>query len=270
MAKKFLDNLKGLFVVEEESAVPMPPPTRKPSPKAPTLRKPPANSSANPIIKDEAPLPPVPKMPAAPKAKPNPPKPKPPKIKLNAKQVEFLLGAMEKANLEGLDYLEFKQSLEALNKMPMDEETRYKSAYAVAASMGANVHKLIQTADHYRQVLEKAKKEYETKNLKQERDKVEKSKKTVLAFEAGVKKKRAQIEQLKKQIDAEERKMIDSISKAKQEIGALAKMEEEFAYSYKYIKSKIDKDVKNMREYLTVKASNPLDDPFDDSLDLNM
>ncbi|MFK7922401.1 MAG: hypothetical protein AB8H47_10620 [Bacteroidia bacterium] len=267
MAKKFLDNLKGLFIVEEEAAVPMPPPSRKPSPKPPTLRKAPTNTSANPIIKDEAPLPPVPKMPPAPKPKPKPPKPK---IKLNTKQVEFLLGSLEKANLEGLDYLEFKQSLEALNKMQMDEETRYKSAYAVASSMGANVHKLIQTADHYRQVLEKAKKEYEAKNLQKERDKVAKSKKTVLAFEEGVKKKKAQIEQLKKQIDAEERKMIDSIGKAKQEIGALAKMEEEFAYSYKYIKATIDRDVKNMREYLTVKASNPLDDPFDDSLDLDM
>ncbi|MEL6843563.1 MAG: hypothetical protein AAFP02_10125, partial [Bacteroidota bacterium] len=169
-----------------------------------------------------------------------------------------------------LDYLEFKESLAALDKMKMDEETRYKSAYAVASSMGANVHKLIQTADHYREVLKKAKADYEAKNLKQERDKVEKSKKAVLTLEASVKKKKAQIEQLKKQIDAEERKMIDAMAKAKQEVGALNKMEEEFAYSFKYIISKIDKDVKNMRDYLTVKASNPLDDPFDDTLDLDM
>ncbi len=263
MAKKFLDNLKGLFIIEEETATPMPPPNRKSSNKPPILRKPATNSSANPIIKDETPSAPPPKAPPAPKPKPKP------KIKLNTKQVEFLLGALEKANLEGLDYLEFKQSLEALDKMQMDEETRYKSAYAVASSMGANVHKLIQTADHYRKVLETAKQDYETKNLKQERDKVEKSKKQVLAFEDSVKKKKAQIEQLKKQIDAEERKMIDAIAKAKQEMGSLAKMEEEFAYSYKFIKSKIDKDVKNMREYLTVKASNPLDDPFDDTLDLD-
>ncbi|MEL6652404.1 MAG: hypothetical protein AAFQ87_16505, partial [Bacteroidota bacterium] len=128
----------------------------------------------------------------------------------------------------------------------------------------------IQTADHYREVLKKAKAEYETKNLKQERDKAEKSKKAVLTLEASVKKKKAQIEQLKKQIDAEERKMIDAMAKAKQEVGALNKMEEEFAYSFKYIISKIDKDVKNMRDYLTVKASNPLDDPFDDTLDLDM
>ena len=58
------------------------------------------------------------------------------------KFIEVLLGALDKNNLKGFDYLEFKQSLQSLAKMPMDEATKYQSAFAMAQTMGATPEKI--------------------------------------------------------------------------------------------------------------------------------
>ena len=49
------------------------------------------------------------------------------------KFTNILFGAIEANDLEGFDYLEYKESLQSLAKMNMDEETRYKSALVPAA-----------------------------------------------------------------------------------------------------------------------------------------
>ena len=62
--------------------------------------------------------------------------------KVDSKFMNVLLKAMDNNNLEGFDYLEFKQSLKSLEKMPMDEATRYQSAFAMAKTMGASAAQL--------------------------------------------------------------------------------------------------------------------------------
>ena len=48
------------------------------------------------------------------------------------KFVDNLLKAIEANNLEGFDYLEYKQSLRSLSSMDMDEATKFNSAFAMA------------------------------------------------------------------------------------------------------------------------------------------
>ena len=55
---------------------------------------------------------------------------------IDSKSVDFLAKALDKNNIPGFDYLEFKQSLTALKKMGMDAETSIKSAYATASTVG--------------------------------------------------------------------------------------------------------------------------------------
>lgn len=69
------------------------------------------------------------------------------------KFVQVLLGALEKNNQQGFDYFEFRQSLKNLEKMPMDEATRYRSAYAMAQTMGVTPAKLLESAQFYLNVL---------------------------------------------------------------------------------------------------------------------
>lgn len=69
--------------------------------------------------------------------------------------LEFLLNSLEKNNLPGFDYLEFKKAIHALTGLSMEEATAYKSAFTTASTMGLTKEKLLESANYYRSVLEK-------------------------------------------------------------------------------------------------------------------
>ncbi|MEE9437807.1 MAG: hypothetical protein V3V14_02325, partial [Saprospiraceae bacterium] len=77
----------------------------------------------------------------------------PPSGKPNSKFINILLKAVEEGNLDGFDYIEYKTSLQSLSKMEMDEETKFKSALAMAKTMGATKEKLISSSNHYINIL---------------------------------------------------------------------------------------------------------------------
>src|SRR5258705_117865 len=64
-----------------------------------------------------------------------------------------LLKAIEENNMDGFDFLEFKNSLKALSQMSLDEATRFRSAFATASTMGVTVPKLLESVDYYKKVL---------------------------------------------------------------------------------------------------------------------
>src|SRR5690242_18768533 len=64
-----------------------------------------------------------------------------------------LLKALEENNMDGFDFLEFKNSLKALSQMPLDEATKFRSAFATASTMGVTVAKLLDSVDYYKKVL---------------------------------------------------------------------------------------------------------------------
>ncbi|MEZ4827565.1 MAG: hypothetical protein R3C61_14975 [Bacteroidia bacterium] len=276
MAKKLFKNLKSLFIVEEEESI-SPPLTdlKKSLPKTQIKQPVPPVQRPNPIIKKETPA----ITPITPEEKPvaekkipddDPrlkellesakPQPKPPAKKINQEYADALLKAMQQANLAGLDYLEFKESLEALSKITADEETRYKSAYAVVSAMGTNVYKLIETARHYIDVLNKAKEKFNQTVLKQMQDKLVNKKKEVESLEKSIQNKKAQIQKLNQEIDDTQRKMIVEMSNVEKFTETVALAELEFTNTFEMIRGKIDQDIKNMREYLTTKAVNPLEE----------
>ena len=82
--------------------------------------------------------------------------------KVSAKFTKILLEAIEKYNEEGFDYLEYKNGIRSLAKMDMDEATRFKSAFAMAQTMGAESGLLIKSAEHYLQVLGKERDKFES------------------------------------------------------------------------------------------------------------
>ena len=53
------------------------------------------------------------------------------------KFTDVLMKALSDNNIEGFDYLEFRQGLLSLSKMPMDEGTRFQAAFSMAQVMGA-------------------------------------------------------------------------------------------------------------------------------------
>ncbi len=170
--------------------------------------------------------------------------------KVTAKFMEILFKAMEDNNLEGFDYLEFKQSLKSLEKMPMDEQTRFKSAFAMAQTMDATPAHLIQTAKHYLSVLNQEEKKFEEALANQRTKQIGEKEKNLGKLDQTVKNKSEQIKKLTLEIEKHQKAM----DRIKQEVAnASIKVEStknDFIASYNIVVSQISKDVENMQRYL--------------------
>ncbi len=112
---------------------------------------------------------------------------------VDQKSLAFLTKALSRNNMQGFDYIEFKQSLSSLKKMNMDDETAIKSAFATASTVGLTKDKLVQTARHYQQIIDKEKAQFDEALQNQVREKI-----------AG---KKSEVERLKKQIEESNKKI---------------------------------------------------------------
>ena len=218
-----LRNLKSLFIIEEEN-----PKGKKPAQKKNTSSKntPPAK---NPVIPESS------------AGQPG---------SVKTKFVEILFSVMEKANLDGFDYLEYKQSLKSLEKMPMDEATRFQSAFAMAQTMGATPEHLLKTAQHYIDTLQQEEQKFEAALAKRQKEQIGSKETKIQKLEETVKAKAAQIKQLTQEMEAHQKEA----GQLQKEIAtASAKVEStknDFIASYNALITQIGGDVENIKKYL--------------------
>lgn len=166
---------------------------------------------------------------------------------------KVLFGALEKNNLEGFDYLEFKQSLRSLSKMPMDDATRFQSAFAMAQTMGATTDKLIKGADHYLKVLQQEEQKFAAAVENQRASQIGGKEGTIKQLDTAIQKKRQQLVALEKEIkshEAQKQKIAKEISGAKVKI---EKTKRDFKVTYLNIVGQIRTDVENIKKYLGTK-----------------
>lgn len=166
------------------------------------------------------------------------------------KFLEVLFGALESNNQEGFDYLEFKDFLRSLANVPMDDSTRYKSAFATAQTMGATKEKILTSAQGYVQLLAKEESKF-LEALNGQRDKNLTGKQNdIKKLEQTIQDKQAQIEKLKLDLE-EHRKQIGTleseINVASDKLGQTAS---DFEATYKTLVSQIQTDVKNIESHL--------------------
>ena len=220
----FLKKMKGLFVEEVESPeTDVPPSARK------SAARPPAPGPQGAA---------VPQSPAGAPGKPA------------DKFRQVLFAAMEKANLEGFDYLEYKQSLQSLQKMNMDEATRFQSAYAMAQTMGATPAGLVGAAEHYVKVLRREEQKFEQALLTQRDTRIKGKRAEAQQLEGIIQQKENQI----KQLQADIAKHRQQRTKLEQEVSsAAAKVEttkNNFIATYNQVVSQIQNDIEKMKQYL--------------------
>lgn len=166
------------------------------------------------------------------------------------KFTDTLVKAMQEQNLEGFDYLEYKQSLRSLQKMEMDDPTRYKSAYAMAQTMGAAPEKLIKSAEFYIKVLKGEEEKFEAALLHQRAQKVESKDKALNRLQEQVKKKEEQIDKLRQEIEAHRQKMEELKVARIQAAAGVETIKNNFIASYNAIVAQITRDIENMKKFL--------------------
>jgi hypothetical protein len=173
---------------------------------------------------------------------------------VNDKFLKILFDALEANNLEGFDYLEFKKSLQSLSSMPMDEATRFKSAFAMASSMNVNAKQLLDTANFYINVLTKEEQKFEKALAQQKSTKVTAQEEQVKQLQTTVKGKAEQIKKLTQEIEQIQQKVEKTNAEISKQTAKVSKTKNDFVASYNAVRAQIESDVVNMNKYLVAKT----------------
>jgi len=169
---------------------------------------------------------------------------------LDIKSIKFLTSALEKNNLPGFDYIEYKQSLLALAGLHMDEETSFKSAYATASTLGLTKEKLVKTAEHYKKILMNEKVQFDAALQKQVQQRVNNKVDELEKLKKQIDEYKQKISQLEQKISRNQEtieKQDDVIQKAKEKIEST---KDGFELTLQSLMNEIDKDIENINSYL--------------------
>jgi predicted nucleic acid-binding Zn-ribbon protein len=164
--------------------------------------------------------------------------------------IEQLLLEVEKTDLEGFDYFEYKKALKALDKMPMNEVTKYRSAFATASTIGVTLEDLLKSAAFYVAVLDTENEKTNVDFEKKITESVGKKETEVTQLKTKIQEKKALIKKLTGEITQHENKISDLKYKIKDSKKELTESQNNFKVTFDYLKSQFTIDIARMKEYL--------------------
>ncbi len=170
--------------------------------------------------------------------------------KVSNQFMEVLLKAMDRENLDGFDYLEYKRSLSNLQKMDMDEATRYKSAFAMAQAMGATPAKLMETAQHYLNVLKQEHEKFGQALAGQRQKQIGDKEAQLEELAKVIGEKEQQIQKLQAEIADAQKKITNLRGDLENAQAKVANTREDFVASYDNLIGQIQSDIDKMKTYL--------------------
>ena len=113
--------------------------------------------------------------------------------------IEHLKKVMKDANIPGPDYYEFELALESMKSLPIDEKTKFITIFAGFQVQGVTKDKLVETANHYIDIISGVKEGFE-KDVEN-------------AFNTDVKAEEDQITQIESQNQEIDKQMIELTNK---------------------------------------------------------
>jgi uncharacterized coiled-coil protein SlyX len=170
--------------------------------------------------------------------------------KMSQKFLNVFLEAMSKNNVEGFDYLEFKQSLKSLEKMSMDEKTRFQSAFAMAQTMGATPALLADSAQHYLKVLNSEEEKFGVALKARLSEKIGDKELQIEELNKSVSEQLSQIETLQKQIKESQSLVKKMESELKTDKSKIESTQKDFIATYSTLVGQIEDDIKKLNQYL--------------------
>jgi hypothetical protein len=169
---------------------------------------------------------------------------------LDDRSLEFLASALEKNNLPGFDYFEFKRAVYNLLGMQLDEAIAYKSAFTTAATLGITKEKLIETAGYYRNLVGKEKERFDEALENQNVVKVTAKQEEVKRLRDQIERHKIEIVRLQDEMGAYLTQIEVAETSVKAEAEKLEKARTAFEFTHQAMLLQMDKDVENMHKYL--------------------
>jgi hypothetical protein len=166
------------------------------------------------------------------------------------KFVEILMSALEKNNQDGFDYFEYRQALKNLSAMPMDEATRFKSAYAMAQTMGVTPVKLADSAKFYLGVLANEQSKFNDAHTQQRAKLIGNREDDLKNLEAMVLQKTEQIKQLTQEIEDHRQKGDQIRSEISESTIKIENTKADFDATFSNVTANIEADIAKIKQYL--------------------
>jgi len=126
-----------------------------------------------------------------------------------------------KANLPGPDYFEFWKMMETLEVHIPDEKSRISAVFASLSIQGLSKEKLLESASHYKTIIEKDKNEFENAVADKSKIEIDSRNKTITDLEKKMAENVALVQNLNKEIADAQGKMTtlkSEITEAEQKI----------------------------------------------------
>ena len=161
-----------------------------------------------------------------------------------------LLKALEDNNQPGFDYFEYKRSLKSLEKLQMDEATKYQSAFATAATMDVTLDKLLASIEFYKKILLQEEANFLKASKEQYTLNVENKKADITKISNLIKDKSQKIQMLTDEIREHQKsqeQMTEYINVAESKIKTT---ENNFRYSLEDLTTQMENDLNKLKQYI--------------------
>jgi len=168
---------------------------------------------------------------------------------MDAKSVSYLSDAIEKNNLQGFDYLEFKKSVTAMADM-LDEQTAIKSAFATAKNMGLTKDKLLQSIEHYKNVLVKEKRQFDDALKAQTLEKINKKREEKLKLKEHITTLKSKISEINKKIESYQERIDNSDAEVEAAEKKINDTQTKFEKAFAAFESEISEDFNSINSIL--------------------
>jgi FtsZ-interacting cell division protein YlmF len=170
--------------------------------------------------------------------------------KPDAKFTDLLLHAIETNNLEGFDYLEFKNSLQSIEKVIPDESMRFKSAFEMSRTMGLTKDKLISSANHYLDILVSEDKKFKDALENQKAKQIQGRSDQLASISKSIEDKQNMIVKLNEEITAAKNQLENIRNEINDAVVKIDLTNQQFVSSYNIVYAQIYEDIEKIKSNL--------------------
>jgi uncharacterized coiled-coil protein SlyX len=166
--------------------------------------------------------------------------------------LEQLKEAMEKSDLPGQQtYLAFSKALSNMDKLPMDEATKFQAAFATLQATGCDVNQLLDSFHYFDGILDSEKDKFEEALHATIGDSVIKKENEIKQLTDENAGHSAQIQQLTETITANQRNIAALQTGLADVNGKLKQKENSFMSAYRSMKDQLQTDARKINTYLS-------------------
>lgn len=163
-----------------------------------------------------------------------------------SKLTDRLSQALEEGNLPGIDFNEFRKTLEALVTVIADEPTRYRAAFGSLVAQGAKGDHILDTADHYLKVLDQREVSFVQYMDQQQKERVQNKLRDAEALHQQIQAKSQEIARLTAEIGTLNQQELEA-----RNLALLAKGElEAYGATFQAIKARFAGEIRDVQDKL--------------------